>query len=161
MYEPQTLPSLVRQGRKARGASGRHLAALAQGHGFRATATTLSHVAAGTYKFEPELETIRAIAWLAQVTDDAAFAAARVPLPGSPFSEELPPDVDSLSLRSPRATVDVLRALVEAEQKAGGEHHKRSVPRAQSGDSVTGADPLWTNGENTGETAAVRPEADG
>jgi hypothetical protein len=132
--EPQTLRSLVRQALDARGASGRQLATFAQGHGFRVTATTINHIAAGTYKSEPKPETIRAIAWLAGVTEEVAFAAAGVPMPGPPFADELPPGVDNLSPRSRRAAVEVLRALVEAEQEAGGEHDQRSAPKNQAGD---------------------------
>lgn len=131
--EPSSLRELVRAALQQRGGSGRSLAAAAERAGHKITHTTVNQLAAGTYKFTPSAETIRAVAWLAQVPEKVAFAAAGVPMPGPPFADELPPGVDNLSPRSRRAAVEVLRALVEAEQKAGGEHDQRSAPRTPAG----------------------------
>lgn len=128
--EPQTLRSLVLAAKDAHGLSMRQLAVRAQGRGFKVVDTTLNHIAAGTYKSDPKPETVRAIAWLSGVPDEVAFAAAGVPMPGPPFSEELPPGVDNLSPRSRRAAVEVLRALVEAEQKAVADHGQPPMTRA-------------------------------
>ena len=140
MNEPQTLRDLVNQALVTRDASGRRLATLATEHGFNVAGTTLNHIAAGTYRHRPSGVTIRAIAWLAGVSEETAFAAAGVPMPGPPFSEELPPGVDYLTPRSRRAAVEVLRALVEAE-RVGGEHAdaaRGSAPMNQA--PVSGVD---------------------
>jgi hypothetical protein len=116
--EPQTLRDLVQHALATRGGSGRSLAAAAERAGHKVTHTTVNQLAAGTYRFKPSAETIRAIAWLAGVPEDAAFAAAGVPVPGPPFADELPPGVDNLSPRSRRAAIEILRALVDAEERA-------------------------------------------
>lgn len=135
MNEPRTLRSLVLAAQQQRGgASGRELARAAQKRGFKVTFTTLNAIAAGTYKSKPSPDTIRAIGWLAGVPEKVAFAAAGVPMPGPPFADELPPGVDNLTPRSRRAAIEVLRALVEAEQKAGGERADRSAPKTPAGD---------------------------
>ncbi len=118
--EPRTLRDLVLDARQARATSNRQLALAAQRAGFKIVDTTLNGIANGTYKARPTSETIRAIAWLADVDEEVAFAAAGVPVPGPPFAEELPPGVDHLSKRSRRAAIEVLRALVEAERGQAG-----------------------------------------
>lgn len=95
--------------------SGRRLAEIAQDAGFVLTHTTVNAIRGGTYKSRPEPLTIRAIAWLAKVTDDEAFAAAGLRVPGPPFAEELPPGVDYLSPEKRRAVIGILRVLVQTE----------------------------------------------
>ncbi|MCL1900070.1 MAG: hypothetical protein FWG11_06120 [Promicromonosporaceae bacterium] len=79
-------------------------------------ATTLNHIGAGTYKSRPSAETVRAVAYLAGVSDDEAFTAAGLPIPGPPFADELPPDADELSPRSRKAVIEVIRAMLAAER---------------------------------------------
>lgn len=130
-----TLQSLLLAAKRDRQASGRQLAALAQKHGFRVVGTTLNALIAGTYKSTPSDETVRAVAWLAGVTESEAFAAAGLPIPGPPLSDELPPGVDVLSPKARRVVVELLRVLVEQEE--GGEHEQRSTstspPRSDRG----------------------------
>lgn len=133
MNETETLGGLVRRALADRGVSGRQLAALAEKAGHRVTHTTLNHLAAGTYRYAPSPETIRAIAWAAGVSESVAFAAAGVPMPGPPFSAELPPGVDYLSQPSRRAAVEILRALVRAEQ--AGENRGDGAPMTHAGGS--------------------------
>ncbi|WP_252576021.1 hypothetical protein [Pseudarthrobacter cellobiosi] len=101
--------------------SGRQLAFLAQRQGFTLATTTVNAIRQGVYKSAPTAETIRAIAWLAGVSDEVAFMAAGQPVPGPPFAEELPPGVDNLSLKSRKAALDMLRVLVDLEKDADEE----------------------------------------
>ncbi len=78
--------------------------------------TTINAIRNGTYKSEPSSDTIRAIAWLAGVSEATAFALAGRPAPGVPFKDELPDGVDQLSPKRRRIAVEMLRALIEAEQ---------------------------------------------
>ena len=96
--------------------SGRGLALLAQGEGYRVTPTTINHISAGTYKHAPKDETLRAIAWLAGVDDRVVFEAAGRDAPGPPFADELPPGVDDLSPRMRRIATDFLRVLVQLNE---------------------------------------------
>lgn len=96
----------------------RQLSFLAQKQGFRVTHTTLNQLRAGTYKSTPNGETIRAIAWLAGVSEEIAFTAAGQPVPGPPFAEELPPGVDNLPPKARKAAIDMLRVLVDLNKDA-------------------------------------------
>ncbi|QAY64227.1 hypothetical protein ET495_14525 [Xylanimonas allomyrinae] len=117
----QTLQDLAREAQDRSGASSmRQLARRAQENGFRIVGTTLSALAAGTYKSRPTPATIRAVAWLANVPESQAFAAAGEPLPGPPFAEELPPDVDHLSPRHRKVVVELLRVLIDDDLRSNG-----------------------------------------
>lgn len=122
MNKPQDLRQLVELALERHGTSIRQLGFKAQDRGFRLAGTTLGHIRAGTYKYVPTGETIRAIAWLAGVSDEVAFTAAGQPVPGPPFADELPHGVDNLSPRAKKAAIDMLRVLVEAE--AGNSENK-------------------------------------
>lgn len=111
----QTLRDLVLTAVDRHATSGRQLAVLAQGHGFDITVTTINHLKAGTYKYKPSPETIRAIAWLAGVSESVAFTAAGQPVPGPPLADELPPGSDNLSPKARKALIDLARLLIEYE----------------------------------------------
>ncbi|WP_309080315.1 hypothetical protein [Zhihengliuella sp.] len=93
----------------------RQLSFMAKKQGFRVVDTTLNQIRSGSYKSTPSHETIRAVAWLAGVSDEVAFTAAGQPVPGPPLGEELPPGSDYLSPKSRKAVVDMVRVLVELE----------------------------------------------
>lgn len=86
---------------------------------WRITHTTLNNIRAGTYKSEPTDETVRAIAWLAGVEDDVAYAAAGLRTPGKPFADELPPGTDHLSPKARKAVIELLRVLIAQEEVRG------------------------------------------
>lgn len=118
MNEPLSLRDLVEAAAAKRGASGLRLAEIAEAAGFKITVTTINAIRQGTYKSKPRPNTIRAIAWLAGVTDDVAFTAAGQPVPGPPFADELPPGVDNLPPKARRAAIEMLRALVDLNRGA-------------------------------------------
>lgn len=96
-------------------ASGRRLADMAQQAGFALASTTFNHIRAGRYKSTPTDETIRAIGWLAGVSDEVAFAAAGQKAPGLPLADELPPGADHLSAKARKTIIDLTRVLIEYE----------------------------------------------
>ncbi|AYD83915.1 immunity repressor [Gordonia phage Getalong] len=73
---------------------------------------TVSEIVSGKYKKTPQDGTLRAIAWLADVSDEVAFAAAGKRVPGPPFAAELPPGVDELEDDERKTAIAVLRTLV-------------------------------------------------
>ncbi|MFE2995059.1 hypothetical protein ACFXG4_08610 [Nocardia sp. NPDC059246] len=74
---PTTLADLLdAASRRHNGASGRRLAELAHAAGFEVSHATLNRVRRGTYGSTPTAATIEAIAHLAGVPSEAAFAAA-------------------------------------------------------------------------------------
>lgn len=120
MNEPQSLRELVDLAVAKHQTSVRQLSFKAQDHGFKLVGTTLGHIRNGTYKSVASEETIRAIAWLAGVSDDVAFTAAGQPVPGPPFAEELPPGVDNLPAKARKAAIDMLRVLVDMNKEVVG-----------------------------------------
>ncbi|MET3349601.1 UNVERIFIED_ORG: hypothetical protein ABID57_001273 [Arthrobacter sp. UYEF1] len=135
----QTLRELVETAVERHQTSVRQLSMRAQERGFKVVDTTLNQIRNGTYKSVPSDVTIRAIAWLAGVSDEVAFTAAGQPVPGPPFAEELPPGVDNLSLKSRKAALDMLRVLVDLEKDA--DHAGNTQHQDQPADATgTGSD---------------------
>lgn len=134
MNETDTLRGLIGKARRERGKSVRQLALAAQEAGHRIVGTTLNAIEAGTYKSEPTNDTIRAIGWLAKVSDEIAFTAAGRAMPGPPFAEELPPGVDDLTSPERKAAIVMLRALVAQRQEIN-----RYVDQSSDDDSAAAA----------------------
>ncbi len=111
-----SLRNLVETAVERHQTSVRQLSILAQKQGYRVTHTTLNQVRSGTYKSAPSEVTIKAIAWLAGVSEQLAFTAAGQPVPGPPFAEELPAGVDNLPPKARKAAIDMLRVLVDMNQ---------------------------------------------
>lgn len=122
--EKPTLSELIElASAKHNGASGRRLADIAADAGFDVSHTTLNRIRSGTYNGAPSATTIKAIAWLASVSEDHAFAAAGQDVPRAPFASVLPPGVDNLGPSERRAVVELLRVFTQ--------YHQRDWERAQ------------------------------
>lgn len=78
--------------------------------------TTISQILKGNYKRVPTDGTIRAIGWLAGVSDAVAFTAAGHQPQGIPFAHELPQGIDDLTAPERRAALEMLRVLVSQRQ---------------------------------------------
>lgn len=130
MDETSTRPSLADLLRKAiddrTGAPLRDIQALveaeeaARPRGMSLNRSTASQILRGAYRGTPSPATVRAIGWLAGVSDEAAFAAAGQPAPGRPLAEELPAATDTLNGRERAVVVDVVRALLAQRQDIDG-----------------------------------------
>lgn len=112
--------------------SGRALERIAQAAGHQIVHTTINGIRKGTYKSEPSDDTIRAIAWLAGVSDHIAFEVAGRRPPGPPFSAELPPGVDQLSPKERKLAIEVLRAMVTQRQEINHLHRELGIARAKA-----------------------------
>lgn len=88
----------------------------------RLNRVTISNILNGSYKSRPTDDTIRAIAYLAGVTDEVAFTAAGRRAPGRPFAEDLPDGVDDLTPKEREAAVYMLRVLVQQRRELN--HHE-------------------------------------
>lgn len=143
MNQPLTLRDLVERAVVSRDTSVRQLCLTAQQQGFKVTYTTVNQIRQGIYKSVPREDTIRAIAWLASVSEEVAFTAAGQPVPGPPFAEELPPGVDNLSLKSRKAALDMLRVLVDLEKDAdhagNAQHQDQPTDAAGAGSDARNA----------------------
>jgi hypothetical protein len=114
-----TLADLLRQAIDDRtGAPLRDIQALveaeeaARPRGMSLNRSTASQILRGAYRGTPTPATVRAIGWLAGVTDEVAFAAAGQPAPRHPLADELPAATDTLNDRERAVVIDVVRALL-------------------------------------------------
>lgn len=87
MPTPPPLQDLVNRAIQRRQLSMAALANLASDSGRPITASTLRRIRDGTYLSEPRPETLRALAWLAEVSDDDAYRAAGLRAPTAPLAE--------------------------------------------------------------------------
>lgn len=151
----RTLKDLLEHAKVIREArSGRHLAEIAVEHGYSIDRTLVAQILNGKYKYRPGRPLLEAIAWLAQVDVEVAYEAAHIPLPGPPFVDELPPDVDTLSPSQRQAVVEVVRSFLKtnaehAEKVAAADPAlvKRRAERllTEAGGNVFDAFDLWAN----------------
>lgn len=93
------------------GASGRRLAEIAQRGGHDVSHATLNRLRQGTYASRPSDASIRAIAYLAEVPETVAFAAAEV---RAPMAERYEPPVEAQRMTTPqrKALDQLLRAFL-------------------------------------------------
>ncbi|MEU9807972.1 hypothetical protein [Mycobacterium sp. NPDC050853] len=96
------------------GASGRRLAEIAQRGGHEVSHATLNRLRQGTYASRPSDASIRAIAYLAEVPETAAFAAAGVRPPAAE-QYQVPGEAHRMSVRQRRALDELLRAFISEE----------------------------------------------
>ncbi|PND54149.1 hypothetical protein CRM90_29645 [Mycobacterium sp. ENV421] len=92
----------------------------ARPRGMSLNRSTASQILRGAYRGTPSPATVRAIGWLAGVTDEVAFAAAGQPAPGRPLADELPSATDTLNDRERAVVIDVVRALLAQRQSIDG-----------------------------------------
>lgn len=96
---------------------------------------TIAQILNGSYRKRPTDDTIRAIAYLAGVTDEVAFTAAGRRTPGRPFSEDLPDGVDDLTPKEREAAVYMLRVLVQQRRELN--HNEDQDTTHAQGDTPT------------------------
>ncbi|KAA1430674.1 hypothetical protein KV112_11580 [Mycolicibacter sp. MYC123] len=99
------------------GASGRRLAELAQSAGHDISHATLNRLRQGTYATRPSDASIRAIAYLADVSENTAFAAAGVSAP-SDVAYQPPREAQRMSTRQRKALDELIRAFTAGEAPA-------------------------------------------
>lgn len=92
----------------------------ARPRGMSLNRSTASQILRGAYRGTPSSATVRAIGWLAGVTDEVAFAAAGQPAPGRPFADQLPAATDTLNDRERAVVIDVVRALLAQRHNIDG-----------------------------------------
>ncbi|WP_199190097.1 hypothetical protein [Mycobacterium sp. ENV421] len=98
-------------GQRHGGASGRRLAELAQRAGHDISHATLNRLRQGTYATRPSDASIRAIAYLADVSENTAFTAAGVRAPAA-VAYEPPSEAQRMNTRQRKAVDELLRAFV-------------------------------------------------
>lgn len=134
---PTSLKELAQLVIDVQGMSAHQIGKLAKREGLRLTDTTLNQMRAGSYKFTPREDTLRAMAKLARVDVEVAFHAAGLPVPGPPLADELPPGSDNLSPKSRAAVISLLRVLIDLE--SNHDEHPEHHDHPEAGERPTGA----------------------
>lgn len=170
---PKTLRELAEAAVDNQSMSARQVALKAERRGYKLTHTTLNQMRSGTYRYTPKPETIRALAWLAGVSEAVAFTAAGQPVPGPPLADELPDGADNLSPKSRRVVIEMLRVLIDLENTTdaneqddthtlGRDHHGRPYSAAGPRPARRGAayerDPEPAPGQEQGDGPAAGEE---
>jgi|GEM_PF-3629049 len=99
------------------GASGRRLAELAQRAGHDISHATLNRLRQGTYATRPSDASIRAIAFLADVSENIAFAAAGVSAPAAAVYQA-PAEAQRMTTRQRKAVDELIRAFAADDKPA-------------------------------------------
>lgn len=100
-------------------ASGRRLAELAQQAGHDISHATLNRLRQGTYASRPSDASIRAIAYLADVSENTAFAAAGVTAPAAVVYQP-PREAQRMTTRQRKALDELIRAFVPDQASPKG-----------------------------------------
>lgn len=135
---PTSLQELAQLVLDVQGTSARQVARRAEAKGLKLTDTTLNQMKSGSYKFVPREDTVRTLAKLAGISEEVAFHAAGLPVPGPPLADELPPGADHLSPKSRAAVIQMVRVLIDLESKHDDhdqqdhEHHEQPPARERS-----------------------------
>jgi predicted RNA-binding Zn ribbon-like protein len=99
------------------GASGRRLAELAQRAGHDISHATLNRLRQGSYATRPSDASIRAIAYLADVSENVAFAAAGVSAPAA-VVYQVPAEAQRMTTRQRKALDELIRAFAADDKPA-------------------------------------------
>ncbi len=99
------------------GASGRRLAELAQRAGHDISHATLNRLRQGSYATRPSDASIRAIAYLADVSENVAFAAAGVSAPAA-VVYQAPAEAQRMTTRQRKAVDELIRAFAADDKPA-------------------------------------------
>ncbi|MCQ9367981.1 hypothetical protein NQ036_06945 [Brevibacterium sp. 91QC2O2] len=127
------------------GKRGRALQTEADRRGLRLSYTTVDKILNGKYTSTPRRETIEALATLAGVPAEVAFAAAGVPTPTRPVVDELPPDIDIISDDQRHVLVSLARVFVkqtkELHELRNHADHSPTTDNGHRAPAATVADP--------------------
>lgn len=94
------------------GKGGRALQRMARDKGLTLSFTTVDRILNGKYESTPQKPTIEALAVLAEMPLEDVYAAAGLPLPMAPLSDQLPDGSDQLTVHQRRVVLDVIRGFI-------------------------------------------------
>ncbi len=109
----ETMQSVIEEILGRLNTSARGLDRAASKQGYSLAYTTISAIRNGTHSGQYQTRTLDAIAGVGGIGRDVVYRAAGLPLPGKPFADELPDDVDYLDRASREAVKGVIRVLLE------------------------------------------------
>jgi hypothetical protein len=95
------------------GAGGRQLGRIAEKAGLTLSYTTVDKILAGTYTSRPGRRTLEALSKLSGIPLAVVYEAAQMELPQARLADQLPPDVDSLTMEQRKLVIDLARYFVK------------------------------------------------
>lgn len=95
------------------GAGGRQLGRIAEKAGLTIAYTTIDKILAGTYTSRPGRKTLEALAKLANLPLAVVYEAAQMEPPQARLADQLPPDVDSLTVEQRKIVIDLARLFIK------------------------------------------------
>jgi hypothetical protein len=95
------------------GAGGRQLGRIAEKAGLTIAYTTIDKILAGTYTSRPGRKTLEALAKLSDLPLAVVYEAAQMELPQARLADQLPPEVDSLTIEQRKIVIDLTRLFIK------------------------------------------------
>lgn len=95
------------------GAGGRQLGRIAEQAGLTIAHTTVDKLLAGTYTSRPGRKTLEALAKLSGLPLAVVYEAAQMEPPQARLADQLPPEVDSLTIEQRKIVIDLARLFVK------------------------------------------------
>jgi hypothetical protein len=99
------------------GAGGRQLGRIAEKAGLTIAYTTIDKLLAGTYTSRPGKKTLEALAQLSDLPLAVVYEAAQMEPPQARLADQLPPDVDSLTIEQRKVVIDLARLFVKQNRQ--------------------------------------------
>jgi len=95
------------------GAGGRQLGRIAEKAGLTLSYTTVDKILAGTYTSRPGRKTLEALAKLSDLPLAVVYEAAQMEPPQARLADQLPPEVDSLTIEQRKIVIDLTRLFIK------------------------------------------------
>jgi len=95
------------------GAGGRQLGRIAEKAGLTLSYTTVDKLLAGTYTSRPGRKTLEALAKLSDLPLEVVYEAAHMEPPQARLADQLPPEVDSLTIEQRKIVIDLARLFIK------------------------------------------------
>ena len=115
--DPQTLQEVAQTAADLHeGSAGRYMEELARRAGLNLSRTTFDKMLRGNYRSRPSRETVRALAYVAQLPEVLVAEVAGLPRLGGDLAEQLPPGHETLTAEQQSAVIAVVRQYVKANQ---------------------------------------------
>lgn len=99
------------------GAGGRQLGRIAEKAGLTIAYTTIDKILAGTYTSRPGRKTLEALAKLSDLPLAVVYEAAQMEPPQARLADQLPPEVDSLTIEQRKIVIDLARLFIKQNRE--------------------------------------------
>lgn len=117
---------------------GRGMERLAESGGKWISRSTFDRIYAGTYRSRPTTETLVALAYLANVSEERVYKAAGRKYESRKFADDLPDEIDNLTGEQREALLSTARAFLNANREIERLHNELEEQQEDTGHVVQG-----------------------